>query len=413
MNNAKDFGAVGDGAKDDSEALQKAIDASSYLYIPTGTYLVTKSLRLHSNLVLRIHGTLVRPNGFNNVLYEGSMFQCRFSRQSNADGSPIFRYNGITILGDGIGILDGNCRNHPPDWRKTPVTSTAFLIENTNGITIDGLLIREFGLSAVHLIACSGRFSNNEIDSFNGANEPDRQGQNQDGLHLSNCHLFHVEQNRIHTADDPVAVESGYASVNGTSRHIWISRNVLTHSYPGTFSAWARSVYVYAKTKPASEIFVTDNAIKSDGFGLYGYNAEFLKIRGNTMVGGRVYDPFQITEVGCDGTSFSFTTQGHSLKLNDLFRVSGCGEPFDTNLPLKAAPSGSTIFTMLANHRSFVELRRVHGEGRKLMFADGLRLELCKNASVSNNYLEGVRFPSSFKDCESLENHSNAESKRQ
>lgn len=48
----KDFGATGDGSTDDSEAIQAAINAargSSKVFIPKGTYIVTKTIEIPSN----------------------------------------------------------------------------------------------------------------------------------------------------------------------------------------------------------------------------------------------------------------------------------------------------------------------------------------------------------------------------
>src|SRR5438105_4761543 len=56
--NARDvrlFGAKGDGRRDDSAAIQAALDASSgggLVYFPSGDYLITTSLRPSSNTTL-------------------------------------------------------------------------------------------------------------------------------------------------------------------------------------------------------------------------------------------------------------------------------------------------------------------------------------------------------------------------
>src|SRR5579863_8908312 len=51
MISAADFGAVGDGSKDDTAALQKALDetfgnGSGFLLIPPGTYRISRTLRI-------------------------------------------------------------------------------------------------------------------------------------------------------------------------------------------------------------------------------------------------------------------------------------------------------------------------------------------------------------------------------
>lgn len=49
--NVKDFGAVGDGKTDDSEAIQKAINGSTSMtvYLPAGTYLITRPIQISSD----------------------------------------------------------------------------------------------------------------------------------------------------------------------------------------------------------------------------------------------------------------------------------------------------------------------------------------------------------------------------
>ncbi|MDA3960825.1 MAG: glycoside hydrolase family 55 protein, partial [Planctomycetota bacterium] len=42
----KDFGAIGDGVHDDTEALRRAIQGTGLLYIPNGTYLISEPLRV-------------------------------------------------------------------------------------------------------------------------------------------------------------------------------------------------------------------------------------------------------------------------------------------------------------------------------------------------------------------------------
>lgn len=63
--NVKDFGAVGDGATDDYEAIQAALDSvgnagGGEVYFPKGTYLTSRTLRIHSNTSIRGAGIASR-----------------------------------------------------------------------------------------------------------------------------------------------------------------------------------------------------------------------------------------------------------------------------------------------------------------------------------------------------------------
>lgn len=50
--NARDLGVVGDGKTDDTAALQKAIDGHRVVYLPTGLYKITDTLRLRPDTIL-------------------------------------------------------------------------------------------------------------------------------------------------------------------------------------------------------------------------------------------------------------------------------------------------------------------------------------------------------------------------
>ncbi|WP_431030058.1 glycosyl hydrolase family 28-related protein [Lysinibacillus sp. LZ02] len=52
ITNVKSYGAVGDGATDDTDAIQQALNQGGLILIPSGTYLITTTLRVPSNTIL-------------------------------------------------------------------------------------------------------------------------------------------------------------------------------------------------------------------------------------------------------------------------------------------------------------------------------------------------------------------------
>lgn len=54
----KDFGAVGDGAADDTRAIQAALDAAPMVVVPEGIYRITNALQPRGNQQIEINGTI-------------------------------------------------------------------------------------------------------------------------------------------------------------------------------------------------------------------------------------------------------------------------------------------------------------------------------------------------------------------
>lgn len=81
----KDYGAVGDGVADDTAAIQAAVNASDYVWVPEGTYKVTSSIVVNKQMTICVDGTIqttryeYQPNPptiflvtADNVIIEGS-----------------------------------------------------------------------------------------------------------------------------------------------------------------------------------------------------------------------------------------------------------------------------------------------------------------------------------------------------
>jgi hypothetical protein len=58
--NVKDYGAIGDNSADDTSAFQSAINASTHLYVPAGTYKLTSELSLSNPIIIEGAGKTAR-----------------------------------------------------------------------------------------------------------------------------------------------------------------------------------------------------------------------------------------------------------------------------------------------------------------------------------------------------------------
>lgn len=100
--NIKDFGAIGDGVSDDTEAIQKAIENGGIITVPRGVYRVTKTINVNKSIVL--HG----QDWCGDSLYKGSTSTIFFDNSNVNDflfnfNAPNQKINGIVFRGLGNG----------------------------------------------------------------------------------------------------------------------------------------------------------------------------------------------------------------------------------------------------------------------------------------------------------------------
>lgn len=131
--NVRQFGAAGDGITDDTDILQAAIDEAYYnkarIYMPRGTYLVTKSLFVYDGIEIKgdgIYNTIIKtPFSKSDTAkeYVDRDKNKRYNTISNPEDVPTFDYaNGHNrfYIGDGVvGYYDydrDTNPDHPLYW---------------------------------------------------------------------------------------------------------------------------------------------------------------------------------------------------------------------------------------------------------------------------------------------------------
>jgi len=92
--NVKDFGAVGDGAADDTAAIQAAISAGDAVF-PSGTYRITSTIAVPSNRAIYLGSAVINMTG---VIGAGSTFNALLTAFNVAGtiGSPVSLTNNST-----------------------------------------------------------------------------------------------------------------------------------------------------------------------------------------------------------------------------------------------------------------------------------------------------------------------------
>ncbi|KAA3654109.1 MAG: endopolygalacturonase [Chloroflexi bacterium] len=167
--NVREFGAVGDGSSDDSDAIQAVLNASEGIVeIPEGVYKIGKTLCIRSNTRLLVH-PLAHLFFADGAGVDSQSFL--ITNQNHDDGN----YN-IQVEG---GIWDGNNLNNPrgPD-EPGSYTGTLINFINVSDLSIKDLTVRDPECYFIRL---------GEVRNFVVANirfEAPNLRHNQDGVHL-------------------------------------------------------------------------------------------------------------------------------------------------------------------------------------------------------------------------------------
>ena len=123
----KDFGAVGDGAVDDTAAIQAALDAHNSVYIPSGNYKITQVLRIQSN------GSFF-GDGFSSAIYNATDFRSI----SNELGASNIYIGNLKVYGNALPatVVAGRGGIVIDDASNVVINNVYVTDVNTGGIVI-------------------------------------------------------------------------------------------------------------------------------------------------------------------------------------------------------------------------------------------------------------------------------------
>jgi hypothetical protein len=189
---------VGDGVADDTKAIQALLDAKAltvYLPPPSVHYVISKSLRIHSNQMLKLDpSTIIRladgandymitnadfENGNKNIVVSGGIWDGNNTKVDHAKGSR----NGVS----------------PRDF----FIGSVFIMMNVENLRIEKLTVKDPEKFGIHIAACH-KFTVDDITfDYNG------REHNMDGVHLQGgCSFGRITNIKGNTYDDMVALNA-------------------------------------------------------------------------------------------------------------------------------------------------------------------------------------------------------------
>ena len=227
--NVKKFGAVGDGEKLDTAAIQAAIMScpkDGCVYIPEGTYLTTP-LFLKSDMTLYLAQGAVLLGSTDRTMYPilpGMTPSTDEKSEYNIvswEGNPLTSFASLITAIDaenldiiGSGVLDGNAQNgdwwvNPKEKRLAWRPNTVYLCRCQN-VRMQNLTVQNSPAWTVHPYYCDNiSFLNLYI--HNPSDSP-----NTDGLDPESCGNTLILGTTISVGDDCIAIKSGkyYMALN-------------------------------------------------------------------------------------------------------------------------------------------------------------------------------------------------------
>ena len=336
--NARSYGAVGDGVADDTAALQAAIDASvgGRLRIPAGRYRLTASLLLPSNVIVEgdgdqatvLVGTWTAANGAGSKGWT-------YVRNAKTDGTA----ENITVRDIGIeGAGDGTASGAPVGGVVTGLLFRrvkGVRVYNCRAYRVPGISIAYQGCQRVRIIG-------NEV----------HQG-GRDGItgfwYTDNLTDVVVADNVIReVGDDGIAIGAAAEAPNTVERprRIAITGNTIYGASQSDLEAAGRGIIVTGvedtdiSSNVISDTFSTGIAVNLDNEGSL-FRSRRVTVTGNIVRRGAVWNNATqplvgIRLVGCDACSVDSNViaeaAGDGIYLSDSTEVSvggnvveGCG----------------------------------------------------------------------------------------
>lgn len=215
--NVRDYGAVGDGATNDANAIQAAIEACTAhgggsVLIPAGATYLSGSLVLKSHVDLHVErGATLQGSGSWADITERSTVSALSSGvvtdQTQESGQFLAAYGETDISISGGGVIDGGGRHYVledlgPIYRMPNNRPFALFFLNCREVSLTDVLFRDAALWTVRLTGCE----NVLIHAIRI--QGDLRLPNADGIDLDHCRNVRISDCNISCPDDAISLKT-------------------------------------------------------------------------------------------------------------------------------------------------------------------------------------------------------------
>ncbi len=223
--NICNFGAVGDGARIDTKAIQTAIDTCARsgggtVFFPSGQYL-SGTLFLKSNVTIFLDAGAILLGSKNLADYPQTICEYRSYTDNYTVRSLIYaeKVHNISITGrgtiDGQGASFKTPKPHAEHYKERPYL---IRIIECNNVTVRDVTIQNSAMWVQHYLACD----NVNID---GIAVHSVVNHNNDGIDIDSCHKVRISNCEIYSGDDAIVLK---ATSNRDCRDVTVTNCVLS-----------------------------------------------------------------------------------------------------------------------------------------------------------------------------------------
>ncbi len=280
----RDYGAVGDGATLDTQAIQAAIEACTSnnggtVLVPAGRF-VTGMLRVRDNVTLHLETQAVLLGSTNLADYAKDIARCGFERETHIDKCLIYAENAENIAITGRGTIDGQgaaFRGAAEGGAggERPMLTRCYRARN---ILFDGVTLKNAGSWCSQFRECTDvRVTGVTIDS--------RVCWNNDGIDLMSSSRVRISDCTIICLDDAICFQN-------MSNEYPVEDIVITNCIMSTRWAAIRSGGAHAG---GIRNVTVSNCVIRDTFGC----GIKLQISGNGMMESMAFSNIVMPRVSC------------------------------------------------------------------------------------------------------------------